>query len=94
MSRLGHPVWHRTALLAGILLPEQMQDKLMAQIEHEAIARGRTLLTLDTETGSGAESLYEKCGYQRVGSIPRFALSPGRELHATTVFYRELVAPK
>ena len=68
--------------------------KLMAQIEHEAIARGRTLLTLDTETGSGAESLYEKCGYQRVGSIPRFALSPGRELHATTVFYRELVAPK
>lgn len=59
----------------------------------EAIAReeGRTLLTLDTVTGSAAEPLYVSLGYVVVGVIPRYArgsLTP--ELEATTILYKEL----
>jgi GNAT superfamily N-acetyltransferase len=51
---------------------------------------GRTLLVLDTVTGSEAERLYERLGWQRVGSIPGYALMPRGGLCATTVFYRNL----
>ncbi|MDP2320048.1 MAG: GNAT family N-acetyltransferase [Acidobacteriota bacterium] len=43
----------------------------------EATARecGKSLLVLDTVTGSDAERLYAKLGWKRVGEIPRYALS-------------------
>jgi ribosomal protein S18 acetylase RimI-like enzyme len=59
----------------------------------EAIARSeqRTLLTLDTVTGSHAEPLYRSLGYVTVGVIPgyaRAALTP--ELESTTIMYKEI----
>jgi GNAT superfamily N-acetyltransferase len=51
---------------------------------------GRTLLVLDTVTGSEAERLYERLGWQRVGAIPGYALLPQGGLCSTTVFYRDL----
>jgi GNAT superfamily N-acetyltransferase len=58
----------------------------------EAAARGagRTLLVLDTVTGSDAERLYARLGWQRCGVIPGYALWPQGGLCSTTVFYREL----
>jgi len=51
---------------------------------------GRTLLVLDTVTGSDAERLYTKSGWQRCGVIPDYALWPQGGLCSTTVFYRQL----
>lgn len=64
--------------------------ELMAAIEAQAAQLSRTLLTLDTETGSAAETLYEKLGYRRVGVVPNYAGVPSGELRTCTFFYREL----
>ncbi len=63
---------------------------LMRAIETEARRAGRTLLVLDTVTGSDAERLYSSLGWQRCGVIPNYALWPQGGLCSTTVFYREL----
>lgn len=58
----------------------------------EAAARdaGRTLLVLDTASDD-AERLYERRGWQRVGTIPDFALMPDGALCDTVVYYKRLV---
>jgi GNAT superfamily N-acetyltransferase len=58
----------------------------------EQLARdcGRTLLVLDTITGSTADRLYTRMGWVRVGEIPDYALMPRGGLSPTTVFYRTL----
>jgi GNAT superfamily N-acetyltransferase len=64
---------------------------LLAAVETEAKARGRTLLVLDTERGSSGEALYAACGWQRAGVIPAFASSyDGTHLVDTVLFYRLL----
>jgi GNAT superfamily N-acetyltransferase len=63
---------------------------LMAAAEEAARAAGRTLLVLDTEQGSAAERLYERCGYTRSGVIPHFALGADGALITTVVFYKLL----
>ena len=58
----------------------------------EGLARdgGRTLLVLDTVTGSDADRLYARLGWQRVGDIPGYALFPQGGPCSTTYFYRAL----
>jgi GNAT superfamily N-acetyltransferase len=63
---------------------------LMLAAEAEARACGKTLLVLDTVTGSDGARLYERLGWQRVGEIPGYALLPRGGLVGTTVYYREL----
>lgn len=63
---------------------------LMSAVEMAALQAGRTLLVLDTEQGSTAESLYERCGYTRAGVIPHYARSADGSLITTVVFYRLL----
>lgn len=63
---------------------------LMRAAEQMARDEGRTLLVLDTVTGSDAERLYARMGWVRVGVIPDFALLSRGGLWGTTVFYREL----
>jgi GNAT superfamily N-acetyltransferase len=65
-------------------------ERLMRAAETTARECGRNLLVLDTVTGSDAERLYARLGWQRVGSIPGYALWPRGGLCATTVFFREL----
>jgi GNAT superfamily N-acetyltransferase len=65
---------------------------LLAAAESEATAAGKTLLVLDTVTGGDAERLYERCGWQRCGVIPNYALFPAGGYCATTVFYRQIGA--
>jgi len=63
---------------------------LMRAAEAGAREAGKTLLVLDTATGSDAERLYARLGWQRVGVIPDYALWPRGGPCATTVFYRRL----
>lgn len=65
-------------------------DALMQAAEAMAIECGKTLLVLDTVTGSSAERLYIRLGWERVGVIPDYALMPDGGLVATTVFFRRL----
>jgi GNAT superfamily N-acetyltransferase len=64
--------------------------RLMRAAEAAAREAGKTLLVLDTATGSDAERLYTSLGWQRVGVIPDYALWPGGGLCSTTLFYRYL----
>ena len=76
---------HPTARRRGIA------RALMIALEEIAQSEERTLLTLDTWTGGGAERLYQSLGYVTVGVIPRFArgsLTPA--LEPTTIMYKEL----
>ena len=63
---------------------------LMSELEAIALAHGKTVLVLDTATGSGAESFYQQCGWQKAGEIPQFALMPDGEMSGTTLFYKIL----
>ncbi len=64
--------------------------KLMQTLESEARRAGRSLITLDTVSGSAAERLYLSMGYKIAGSIPRYALSSDGRLEDTTIMYKEL----
>jgi GNAT superfamily N-acetyltransferase len=64
--------------------------KLMDHVEAEAARRGRTLLVLDTATGSDAEAIYIRFGWQRVGVIPDYALFPDGRYCGTTLFFKRI----
>jgi len=63
---------------------------LMAVIEESARRRGRTLLVLDTITGSDAARMYERLGWTRAGEIPRYAAMPDGTLAPTTYYFKDL----
>ena len=75
---------HRRARRRGL------GEALMRAAEAAAREAGKILLVLDTVTGSDAERLYARLGWQRCGTIPGYALWPRGGLCSTTVFYREL----
>jgi GNAT superfamily N-acetyltransferase len=63
---------------------------LMRAAAEAGRAAGRTLLVLDTVTGSDAERLYERLGWTRVGVVPGYALMPDGRPCDATFFYRSL----
>jgi GNAT superfamily N-acetyltransferase len=75
---------HRSARGRGVA------GRLMARLEEESRAAGKTLLVLDTVTGSVAERLYTRLGWQRVGIIPSYALMPDGTPCDTTVFFKQI----
>ncbi len=62
----------------------------MEGAEAEARAEGKTLFVPDTVTGDGAELLYERLGWTRVGVIPGYALYPDGRPCDTTIFWKAL----
>jgi len=62
---------------------------LLAAIEAQARALGRTLLVLDTASRD-AERLYARHGWQRCGEIPNYALMPDGPPCASTIFFKQL----
>ena len=85
---------HR-ADVAKLLVHEKARRKgaamaLMEALEGEARKQGKSVLVLDTATGSGAEVFYQRAGWQKAGEIPRYALMPDGALTGTTVFYKFL----
>jgi ribosomal protein S18 acetylase RimI-like enzyme len=86
---------HRAEVLKLLVHPRArrrgLARALMIALEDVARSERRTLLTLDTWTGSHAEALYQSLGYSTVGIIPRYArgsLTP--ELEPATIMYKEL----
>lgn len=75
---------HRRARRRGIA------QQLMAALDDIARAEGKTVLVLDTVTGGDAERLYTRAGWQRVGTVPNYALMPDGALCGTTFFCKEL----
>jgi GNAT superfamily N-acetyltransferase len=75
---------HRSARRQGI------GGRLMRAAEAAARDAGRTLLVLDTATGSDAERLYQRLGWQRVGVVPGYALWPDGRPCATTYYFKAL----
>ncbi|MFT3666896.1 GNAT family N-acetyltransferase [Piscinibacter sp.] len=75
---------HRRARRQGLA------QALLAHAERAARDAGKTVLVLDTVSGGDAERLYARCGWQRVGEIPNYALMPDGRPCATTYFHRQL----
>ncbi len=85
---------HR-AEVAKLLVHRRARDRgvaraLMAALEAEAQRRGRWLLVLDTRTGSPAEAVYERWGWQRIGVVHDFAATPDGALAPTTFLTKRL----
>lgn len=84
---------HRADVAKLLVHPEVRRQgiarSLMNAIEQLAVQHNRTLLVLDTVTGSAADPLYRSLGYQLAGIIPdyaRQALTP--TLESTSIFYK------
>jgi GNAT superfamily N-acetyltransferase len=63
---------------------------LMTVLEKSALAMGRTLLVLDTETGSPAESFYRSHGWVQFGHLADHSFSTKGTLSSTTYFAKRL----
>lgn len=75
---------HRRARRRGVA------QQLMAAADEAARTDGKTVLVLDTVTGSDAERLYQRAGWTRVGSVPKYALMPDGQFCSTTFFCKML----
>ena len=62
---------------------------VLAAAERAAFEAGRTLLVLDTASPE-AERLYERGGWRRVGTVPKYALMPDGPFCSTVFFYKDL----
>ncbi len=84
-AELAKMIVHRRARRRGI------GAVLMRAAEEEARRLGRTLLTLDTESGKAGECLYAAMGWIKLGEIPGFATNPdGQGRHSASLFYKQL----
>jgi len=75
---------HRSARRHGLGM------RLMDSVERKAVSHGKSLLILDTQTGSGAEYLYQKLGWTSAGVIPDFAFTPYGQLAPSTFFFKRV----
>ena len=67
---------------------------LMRAAEAASLAAGRWLATLDTRSGSSAETCYIRWGYVAVGRVPDYAVDPdGVTFAPCTFFYKQLRVP-
>ena len=78
---------HRRARRRGLA------TRLLAEVENDARAHGRTLLMLDTQSGSPAESLYLREGWTVYGHLPDHARTPDGRLEPTT-FMAKTLSPR
>ena len=78
---------HRRARRQGL------GEALMQAAEQLGRDCGKSLLVLDTVTGSDGERLYARVGWQKSGVVPGYALLPQGGLCDTTYFYRHLRQP-
>jgi ribosomal protein S18 acetylase RimI-like enzyme len=86
---------HRAEVRKLLVHPDHRRQgiarALMAALERRADQLGRSLLTLDTRTGDGAEPFYASLGYRTAGVIPGYCRDPFRDaLDPTTVMYKIL----
>jgi ribosomal protein S18 acetylase RimI-like enzyme len=66
---------------------------LLAAALHEALARERTLLLLDVESGADAQRALERLGWECAGTIPDYLIAPDGTPRAATRLYKRLAPP-
>lgn len=89
------PNGHHRAELQKLLVRRSHRRRglgaaLLRAVESAALARGRTLIVLDSGATGNALGLYDRSGYTRVGVVPRFATNPDGPLIDTVIYYKEL----
>jgi acetyltransferase len=62
----------------------------LAPLPPQVATTSRWLLNLDTETGTPAEAIYERWGWQRYGHLEDHAARPDGVLAPTTFFVKRL----
>ena len=72
------------------MAPATLPRSGRSSLSRIAVARGRTLLILDTAAEDGAAGLYEGLGYRRVGIIPGYALKPHGGLVGTIIYFKPI----
>ncbi len=65
-------------------------QRLMQRLEACAQEAGKSVLVLDTATGSDAEIFYRQLGWIRVGDLPKYALMPDGAFCSTTFYFKHL----
>ncbi len=86
-AEIGKMLVHSSARRQGL------GRRLLGAAEAAALAAGRTLLLLDTESGSAGDLLYRSGGWVEYGRVPGHAFRPDGRLAETTMFYKALGAP-
>jgi GNAT superfamily N-acetyltransferase len=67
-----------------------ISTRLMDSLEAFARAQGRTLLLLDTQTGSLAETLYRRWGWQVFGAVDGYTIADDGSVAGTTFMLKRL----
>jgi GNAT superfamily N-acetyltransferase len=84
---------HRADLCKMLVHPKARRQGIAAQLlqaaEQGAKQHGRSLLVLDTANEEAAR-VYERAAWQKVGTIPDYALWPAGGLCATTLYYKAI----
>jgi len=83
-AEIGKMIVHSAARRRGLGLA------LLNAAEALALSLGRTLLLLDTESGSAGDALYRAAGWVECGRVPGHALRPDGVPADTTMFYKRL----
>lgn len=85
---------HRAEIRKLLVHPRARRLGLARLLMQEALDRAagaqRSLLTLDTVSGSPAEALYRSMGFELAGQIPGYAIDPhGARAESTSFMYRK-----
>lgn len=70
-----------------------LASRLMTRLECAALAQGRSLLVLQTQSGSQAEAVYAHLGWQRAGEIPDYGACAEGLLQGAALYYKRLQRP-
>ncbi|MDM5178935.1 GNAT family N-acetyltransferase [Massilia sp. DJPM01] len=85
---------HRAEIAKMMTLPRcrgrGIAAALLQAAEAAAVARGKTLLVLDTASDGGAAGLYGKHGFTLAGEIPDYALKPHGGLTGTLLYWKRI----
>jgi GNAT superfamily N-acetyltransferase len=83
-AEIGKMLVHSSARRRGL------GTRLLSAAEGAARRLGRTLLLLDTQTGSAGEHLYRSCEWTEYGVVPGHSLMTDGRPAPTTFFYKQL----
>ncbi|EFX03268.1 gcn5-related n-acetyltransferase [Grosmannia clavigera kw1407] len=86
---------HHVAAVELLLVNPRERQKggerlLLAAVEQQAVAAGRTLLTAETDADSPAALTFAELGFVEAGRIPGFVVRPSGEKRDQLVLYKNL----